>query len=549
MYSVDENNIQILIKYSEVFSGDVPELKDEIFKLNMHKAISIVCELIAIRDATISVKCRGEEYKLPFETVLKREICGIDPKSTKKRNTEYLLGEDKHIVSLQMLLLLLKNIIHYGNYQTLDEVEYKITQEDYKQIIKLQLIVLENVDNRCLEKFDENHFIYSSYHLYSRRSVACEFLRMYYILEKISRDKDAFGDAKNEYRDYYTDFENKYGFTPIEYSALLFGELDEYCLNRNSLSYASSWRNIEKRYCKIGDKDLITKIINTLGQSIHEYSDWVAKSIDKEWDFSKFFEFPFFIDQNNNYISICDITLKNAFFEKIFWLIRDCYDKEDSRSMSFFGRLFEKYVQDLTQSAAKDDYKYIAEFSYRKSRSEKKSSDAYILNNSNLLVVEAKGFSVFCDCMAKNEKIERNNKKLFIDPILQADSRLNEITKEGIQFENIEDAYIISVTMDNISAVPGYYDQIHEVINNKKICKKTRFYFNFSIEEYEMLMYLLEQGEDIFNLLRNYYTEKKLQPFCNYIEGRFDKINRTTFMEKWYNEAINNLKKIWGVSK
>ena len=42
---------------------------------------------------------------------------------------------------------------------------------------------------------------------------------------------------------------------------------------------------------------------------------------------------------NNSSASISDITLVNAFFEKIFWLIRDCYSEDDSRAMAFFGRL------------------------------------------------------------------------------------------------------------------------------------------------------------------------------------------------------------------
>ena len=49
----------------------------------------------------------------------------------------------------------------------------------------------------------------------------------------------------------------------------------------------------------------------------------------------------------NEYISISDITLVNAFFEKIFWLIRDCYSEDDSRAMAFFGRLV--LCQDLVQ--------------------------------------------------------------------------------------------------------------------------------------------------------------------------------------------------------
>ncbi len=36
---------------------------------------------------------------------------------------------------------------------------------------------------------------------------------MYYMMERLSRDKEQFDvDVQNEYRDYYTDFTEKYGF-------------------------------------------------------------------------------------------------------------------------------------------------------------------------------------------------------------------------------------------------------------------------------------------------------------------------------------------------
>ena len=49
MYFVNLDEAHLLLKYSDVFSGAVTNLGEEIQKLNMHKAISIICELIRIR--------------------------------------------------------------------------------------------------------------------------------------------------------------------------------------------------------------------------------------------------------------------------------------------------------------------------------------------------------------------------------------------------------------------------------------------------------------------------------------------------------------------
>lgn len=545
MYSVDATGAQLLIGYTDVFSGETPNLKEEIATLNMHKAISIICELIRVRDAMLEpIPILWGEFRIPFETVLKKQMCDMDPKSPKEMFSNPLLRKDVHIISVQMLLLLLKRIIQYGNYETLNNTEYEVSKEDYRKIIQLQLVVAEEISQKHLKgEFDVNHFLYSTYHLNYQRNVAHEFLRMYYMMEKISRNKDKFDDdVQKEYRDYYTAFTTKYGFTPTQYSFLLFGELRTYYSDVNGLIYTSMWRDVEKVYGQIKEKELITQVIQTLAQSVETYFDWATETEDQEWDFSKFFEFPFISDRSGKYISVCDITLRNAFFEKIFWLIRGCYPEDDSRAMAFFGRLFEKYIQDVTQDATHDEYEYIAEFTYKPKKKEKKSSDAYVRKGKNLLVIEAKGFSVLLDCMTKNEQIEKNNRKLFIDPVLQADMCLSTVMADKPEFSGVEAAYIIAVTMDNINAVPDYYNEIHTNIEKEKVCEKTKYYFNFSIEEYEMLMYLLEQGNDIFALLSDYYDNERLKPFSNYLQENYSEIGRTIFMEKLYQEAAGRMK-------
>lgn len=491
MYLVDVSNAQVLLEYSDVFAGKLPDLKKEIEKLNMHKAVSVICELIRIRDAMLDpIYTFMGEFSIPFETVLKKQMCSINPKSQEEMFSNPLLRKDRHIISVQMLLILLKKIIKYGKYETMDDIEYEVIEDDYRKIIQLQLVVAEEVSRQHLKEFDANHFLYSTYHLNYQRNLAHEFLRMYYMMEKVSRDKSKFEvDVQKEYRDYYTIFTEKYGF---KYSSLLFGELTTYYSDIKGLKYASMWKSVEVTYKLLKEGELISQVIATLAQPIEKYLDWAAETENQEWDFSKFFEFPFIKDKSGRYISICDITLRNAFFEKVFWLIRECYPQSDSRSMAFFGRLFEKYIQDITIDAVKADYKYIPEFSFKIDKQDRKSSDAYIRKGSNLLVVEAKGFSVLLNCMARNERMEKNNDKLFIKPILQADLCLASVIDERVEFEGVEVAYIIAVTMDNINAVPGYYNEIHKKINAEIKCLKTKYYYNLSIEEYEMLMYLLE---------------------------------------------------------
>ncbi len=85
MYSVDATGAQLLIGYTDVFSWETLNLKEEIATLNMHKSISIICELIYVRDAMLEpIPVLWGEFRIPFETVLKKQMCDIDPISPKE---------------------------------------------------------------------------------------------------------------------------------------------------------------------------------------------------------------------------------------------------------------------------------------------------------------------------------------------------------------------------------------------------------------------------------------------------------------------------------
>lgn len=546
MYSVNTEDAQFILGYKDVFSNDKPNLTEKIKAMNMHKTISIISELIQIRDAKCSpMQIFGMEVTLPFESILKRDYCEMNPKSIEEMIENEMLRKNQHVISLQMLLILLKKVIIYGNYDSLKIKDYEISTGDYKEVIILQLLVADEISEKQKKCIDKNHFLYSTYHLNYRRNVANEFQRMYYMMECLSTNPELFDDdIKTEYRDYYGDFSSRYGLTPTEYSSYLFWELQYYFSEKNALSQLSCWRNPNLIYKDAKEKEKISKVIDILKIEPINLKEWAENTELDEWNFTLFYRYPFISDGEYEYISVSDITLINAFFEKIFWLIRECYPKEDSRSMAFFGRLFERYIQDATKDACKSNYMYIDEFSFWVKRYIRKSSDAYIRKGDNLLAIEAKGFSVLVDCMAKNEKVEYNNKKLFVKPVLQADDCLNETIDNKEEFRGIKDVFIISVTLDNINAVPNYYNTIHKEINENKKCEQVHYYFNFSIEEYEMLLSLIECGIDIFYVLRVYFSERILSPFSNYVRKKFPNIVMTKFMNKNYKAASDKMKSI-----
>ena len=79
MYKVDATGIQLLLGYSDVFGEPAPNLIEEIGKINMHKTLSIIAELIGIRNVKLNpIRSFYCEISIPFEMAIKKEILGID---------------------------------------------------------------------------------------------------------------------------------------------------------------------------------------------------------------------------------------------------------------------------------------------------------------------------------------------------------------------------------------------------------------------------------------------------------------------------------------
>lgn len=84
MYKVDGRNAQILLGYEDVFHEKAPDLITEIKKLNMHKAISVICELIALRNK--KMKPVDTQYLtgviFPLESYLKKQFSDLEKHQT-----------------------------------------------------------------------------------------------------------------------------------------------------------------------------------------------------------------------------------------------------------------------------------------------------------------------------------------------------------------------------------------------------------------------------------------------------------------------------------
>lgn len=548
MKTIDKSMVEEIMIFHDIYPDkELPEIEDKISKLDRDKTISIICEL----QETLNYQFTVPKWNLvlPFETVLKKGLYGIETSIFSNLGTkEGIEYGRKHIITSNLLIWLLKYTLAYGSAQT-PRSSQKITCEDYKKVVDLGLVLAEKWDEEAKsDAFDVENFIYCNYHVNGIKNIAAAFARTYYIFEILDNDKSFFSEYEKEFIDYNTVFYDKYNYSILEFLAVIFLEMSVYVMpNKQQLKYSTIWRSVENLYGSLRLKDIAVRVIQSLSADYERCRQWAIESIDYPWDFSYFLAHPFIVNEEGLYLSISEYTLRNAFFENLFWMVRNCFSKDENTKMAFFGRLFERYIQDLTSASVKKNCRceYVSEFTFGKNK--KKSSDCYVKFQNKLLIVEAKGFSILIKTLF-NEDVEKNNKKLFIGPVIEAEHCFDAIQRSNIaMFDDITEIYIASVTMDNINAVPNYTEEciktIEESRENKNIAA---LYFNFSIEEYEVLMALLEQGVDIFSTLKKHYNLSMSMPLARYLSQLHpDKIRMTDFMKEIYAQAANEMRRLY----
>lgn len=546
-----------ILTYSDLFGGIMPDFEEEIKKHNLYKLISIICEFARVKNSNIILNFGTAEIKINYEIILKMILLDLnlnDQKSIDKSGyRDILFSKKKHIISSQHLMILLKNAIYYCTNEELNDENFNISRDDYKEVLKLQLLLNERLDN-LIDKdvsFDADHFIYCNYQINNGYTISFAFSRSYYIFEKLLKNKDNF-DQKTQggFKDYYKDFIKNYEYTPIEYLSVLFTELFHYTTNEYLINQ-SAFLDINDVCKGTALNSVAKKVIKDLSQPVSSYRKWAKRSIDNIWDFKGFLDFPYIKTKLNKCIMINDYIIKNCFFEKLYWQLRKCYSKDDNYCMDFYGRAYEKYIQELTKATLfnRKEIDFIDEFTLYNGD---KSSDAYLVNNNKLIAIECKGRSVLLNTIIDNFDNDKNLDKLFISPVLQADNCFfNGKKEDNPKFKNIDKLYIISVTMSNINAIPCAIEKGVTEINKNKKSNEIECFFNMNIEEYERFMLLVEEDFDPYLILEEYKFVQMKIPFINFISSKYNSCHRKmpSFIKKNYDEGVQLMGQKFGFTK
>ena len=75
----------------------------------------------------------------------------------------------------------------------------------------------------------------------------------------------------------------------------------------------------------------------------------------------------------------------------------------------------------------------------------------------------------------------------------------------------------------------------------------TKYVYNLSVEEYERLMYYVEENADIISILRDYFESETLLPFTTFLSMRYPDATdvKTKFMETMYKEFAEKVRPLF----
>lgn len=207
-------------------------------------------------------------------------------------------------------------------------------------------------------------------------------------------------------------------------------------------------------------------------------------------NYNRLYYKPIVITDDNNYIISNAFVLAQKIYDGIYWIIRDIYLHKDSKVfMSEFGKYFESYVDLLLKFYLND-----------------KSYERIVEDNINIRAdwkIETKKYTIIIE--QKAVQLKSNLKTRYLD-LNEFDKYLgyfvksyNQINKTIIDYK-LENSNIIKLTL--------HYENIYlsESIVKKRLLKKLKLsqddanhYYLIGIDEFELLMQVLSENEEIFN--------------------------------------------------
>lgn len=548
---MDKKHINIdcsyVITYSELYSKEPlteKSIAKKIAQLNIKQTLNILLKFTSVIDSYL----RGDTAGIAEYHIIKFQY----------RMLLFFQGADlKHydnglLTCPQGLLTAFKWLIAYGNNKAEDNISSEILYGDIYNVLSLVIIIADYLPKDEVEH-NKIEFCNAAQYFGAQKVIKYELARAYNI----------FVENQIELPGYISDaFVGKYGISIEEYLANSFNFLNYAFIHDNFWNHQPGYpiSNFDAKSLK----DSYYKYIQMMSLNFEDGKKKAKSSLHKKWDFSWFLLYPLaIIDEYAcpfNYF-----TFSYVWFEGLYWRIRFCFDRKDTKFFDDFGKPFESYIQSICKKSIslKNEYLFIDEHEYTITKGRKpRSSDGYILKGDNLLIIECKAKAPSAETVSGYNINAINDEiiDLIVAPVHQVDKRYMEMMQFDQEFisltKEVKNIFVIVVSLEKIQPLPytyGYADsylrESGKIINvdgkdeeSEIRTDKINCYYNLNAYEFEKICALIENRIDIFAELYE-YSIQPICPFENFINSRGYQELRSSVVEEYMANGINAIYK------
>lgn len=448
---------------------------------------------------------------------------------------------DKELYSEQGLFFLWKWLLAYGDQKTISQPE--AVTVGVNQIILLCILLSDYLDGD-VTKESVNYFLFSNSIFNTYSDLGSDIGRASLMFTEIASDPMLF--EKKDYMDLSKKFVERYGYTLQDYFSVIVGLILEF-RPKNEISF--NWMRSLDAFDNTHLSEVAKTILHELSFNLSEGNEWATSSLNEPWNYSLFRRKPLLLLDNGNYYPVSTKLLDDAIFDQLYFKIRDAFPRNSTQVLSFYGKVFEKYIETLTIEAVKKknglNYQLIEEFKFKaKHKGEKKSPDVLIRLGDTLFAVEAKAYRLKMDSMfgVKNT-IDNDTKRMAVDPIVQLNKRLEQLSSiDHSSIKGVNQIYLMSVTLGQFPSLYPFEEKISESIPKYNLPIKSRFHLD--IEEYEMLMELISRksAKPLSHYLDNKTRLAPNMPFKNFLIDSSLRPRRMDYLTDKLKNELNRCK-------
>ncbi|MGV6938631.1 hypothetical protein ACWA2B_24885 [Paenibacillus sp. CMM36] len=540
------------ISYKELFgqSLSMEEILGEFSQTNIGELLPTIAKLIAIHYAT-----NGNSNIVLNQIFDKAKHINYGPTvNFIVKVLEHSVDAETVLNSPQMLLNVAKFLLVYGDDNTLsaapvlgDPLPFVrviflacILTDYYEGEASRDFILMESVQNGVFNRWANGLSII-------QRSVECYL--------KLSKQKEKF--PTGEFLDISKLFMEATGLELNSFLKFLTALVATYDLNSTAdeLAWTNKLFSHIDHYMKSIEYDVeeTEKLFGLISGRIEDFRQSHQNSLNKRWDFSFFRNKPI-IRTKDVFYPLDRKLLIDKVWDGLFWMILDHIDDSiKNKFRVFFGRLFETYCTELILSIEeKIRGKVIPEFEYLPGQ---KSPDLFLSYGKDLIVIDfkAKRFQMNDTLVRGNiEGYKKDLTGIFITPAekiykhLKKFSLLKECRIDIAKYNRI---HCIIVSQGSLVGLSEIYREMDDLIREKGFYDElpVRTWNLLSIDEYEVLVGLLEKGKNLPNLLlRKASSEKyKFLSFNDFLAYTQEKFSIPSYIKKnireWTEEMFGNI--------